>query len=456
MFFEPFLQDKVREMRNQLIVSMVATLAATAANAQDGEAKLDFHGAGWLQSGRVESSWETPDQTNDYKKNWVGQTGALLTTHSTVNEHWEGQLGLGTALVQLPRGARGQAAKWYVFPVSWVDEANIGYKRSWSDDLSFRLTLGSFHYGYNSDIKNFGQYLMQGYVYPGTVEMSLTGPLGVNQNLTGLMASFKAGAFKNDLIVNLETEDKPLYDISIGDVVSWKIGSGLEVGAGVNFYRFISADPGSTAPKKDCDENELGPYAIKSGQKNACYIIDSIGVNPVTGATVNDTILVPYSGIKLMGRVRIDPKAWLGQGNFGKNDLVVYSEFAVIGLKDYPIFYDNILRRIPIMFGFNLPGFNWLDISVELQYYASKISGDNLAAQNGSPLPWIDARLNSKRDDWKYSLNVSKVLAGHVALLGQVANDDLRLGGYHDEAAGKEAMRVPTDWYWTTKIAYFF
>ncbi len=43
-----------------------------------------------------------------------------------------------------------------------------------------------------------------------------------------------------------------------------------------------------------------------------------------------------------------------------------------------------------------------------------------------------------------------------MALSVQVANDHLRLGGNHDEDAGAEAMRTPKDWYWTTKLAYFF
>jgi hypothetical protein len=67
-----------------------------------------------------------------------------------------------------------------------------------------------------------------------------------------------------------------------------------------------------------------------------------------------------------------------------------------------------------------------------------------------------DPRINTRRDDWKWSVNLSKVLFGHMILLGQVANDHLRLGGNHDEDTGVEAMRIPDDWYWTTKLAYFF
>jgi hypothetical protein len=281
--------------------------------------------------------------------------------------------------------------------------------------------------------------------------------LGVDPDLTGILANARWRGLSDDFIVNVETEDKPFYDVSIADVLSWKIGKALEIGAGINLYRALPADAKATSPGKDCQARDLGINTGQTNQPNVCFILDSVGVDP-SGAAVYDTVTGSLSGIKLMGRVRFDPKAWLGwgSGSLGKNDLVLYSELAVIGLKDYPVYYDDILRRIPVMVGFNLPGFGYLDWSVEVQYYASKFTGDDLGAQNGVWLPTLDPSINAKRDDWKYALNASKAFRGHVALMGQIANDDLRLGGYHYEPAGKEAMRAPGDWYWTAKVGYFF
>jgi len=281
----------------------------------------------------------------------------------------------------------------------------------------------------------------------------------VNQNINGIMGTLKAGAFSNDLIANIEADDKPLYDISVADVASFKVGAWLEIGAGVNFYRLLPADSRLTSPGKDCNESNLGPYAAR-GQPNACFILDTLGVDASGTPTRIDTITGSFSGIKLMGRLRVDPKAAFGYregGSLGKDDFVFYTEFVVLGLKDYPQFYDKISRRIPIMFGLDLPGFNVFNWSIEMEYYGSRNSGDNLAAENGSWIPPIDDKsVNTMRDDWKYSLNASKVFGGHLAFMGQVANDDLRLGGNHDDAAGMQAMRTPSDWYWATKIAYFF
>jgi hypothetical protein len=447
-------------MSVKTILSLCAALAVLPSGAEDiGNPKLDFHGAGWVLGSRVENSFATPNVGNNYNKNWVGQSGGLLAIHTTIDEHWDASLGLGTVLVQLARGARSQANKWYPFWVSWVDEARISYDTKFGEDKGFKLSMGSFHYGYNPDIKNFGQYLMHGYVYPGTIVTSLTGPLGVNQNINGIMGTIKLGAFSNDIIAKIETEDKPYYDISIADVATFKVGSVLEVGAGANFYRLIPANADLTSHSKDCRESDLGPYA-SLGQPNACFILDTISVDAAGVPTRIDTVTGSLSGIKLMGRLRMDPKAVIGyqeDGLLGKDDFVIYTEFAILGLKDYPQFFEKITQRIPVMFGINLPGFNFFNWSIEVQYYGSPNSGDNLAAQNGSWIPPIDeAVINTNLDDWKYSVNASKVFGGHLALMGQIANDDLRLGGNHDDAAGMQAMRTPSDWYWAAKIAFFF
>lgn len=443
-------------MRWKLVILLTTGLMAAPLRAEMDDLKLDYHGAGWLQTGRVEESFALPNDGNAYNKNWVGQSGGLLTVHATINEHWDGALGIGTVLVQLARGARLLSNKWYPFWVSWVDEARISHTSSlFTGDDELKLTFGSFHYGYNPDVKNLGQYLLHGYVYPGALESGFTGPLGVFQAISGAQASYKIGGFKNDLNLQVETEEKPLYDLSVSDIVTWRLHPALEIGAGVNFYRLLPANMKATNPGDDCDPNQLGPYA-NAAEDNPCFIV-------IRKDSTNDSILEKVNpslqGTKLMGRFHFDPKALFSSGDdgiLGGDDLVLYGEVGLIGVKDYPRFYDKIGRRIPAMIGFNLPGFRFLNWSIEAEYYASKISSDNIAARNGSPIPIKDDVLNSKRDDWKWSLNASKVFAGHAILMGQVANDHLRLGGNHDTDTGIEALRTPSDWYWTTKIAYFF
>ncbi len=429
------------------VLVWVFLMSAISNGAMSQELKLEYHGAGWLQLGRVENSFSLPGNGNDYENNWLGNSGAVLTSKAVIDNNWDGGLGIGTIMVHLARGAPGQANKWYPFWVPFVSEARLTYSSGgYAVGSGLQFSFGSMGYTYNPDAKNLGLYLLHGYVYPGTL-------VSGSGNIFGMIGKLKAGSWQNDLIVNAEMDEKPIYDISVADVMTISAFKGFDLSAGINFSRLIPMNKKLTSPGKDCNANFLGPYA-NGGQENPCFIV----VKDTSGVVI-DTILGSLGGVKAIARLRLDPKAFFSNAIslFGKDDLVIYSEVGIIGVHNYAKLYNKILRRMPIMFGVNLPGFNFLTSSIEIEYYANKLSGDNLAARNGS---WVsvvdDPRINTKRDDWKWSVNVSKVLLGNLALSTQVANDHLRLGGNHDQDAGIEAMRTPEDWYWTTKLAYFF
>ncbi|HLP39932.1 MAG TPA: hypothetical protein VK465_00365 [Fibrobacteria bacterium] len=428
---------------------------ATAVFADGGIPK--FHGAAWMQFGRIEHSYSIAGSPNNYDENWLGNYGGLVATSLPIDDNWEGGLGFGSILVHLARGSTAEAGIWYPFWVGFLSEARLTYSVSgFQENGGLQLNLGSFGYNYNRDSKNLGVYLLKGYVYPGTLVSGYADLFAVPASRTGASLRYRRGGFTNDLLVNLETEEKPLYDVSIADVVDWRIHPSFEIGAGVNFYRVMAADKEATSPSKACGEFTQGPFRgggpQRGGQDNPCFIVrkDSAGV-PI------DTILGSLSGVKLMGRFRIDPKPWFGSPeSMGPDELVIYGEAAVLGLKNYDILYDDILRRIPVMVGLNLPTMKLLNLSVEVEYYASKNSSDNLPPQSGSWLPALQDNPGTSRDDWKWSVNASKVVLGNFFLGLQVANDHLRLGGTHNTATGQEAMRTPKDWYWAFKTAYFF
>jgi hypothetical protein len=408
-------------------------------------AEPEFHGAGWVSFGLIEKSTTATGAPVDFDKNWLGHSGAVINTGSQVNENWNAGFGMGTALVHLARGSISGAQLWYPFWVGFVTEARLTYSSlDFAESGGIQLNLGAFGYDYQPSSKNLGRYLLRGYIYPN----ALVSGAG---NIFGSALTYKTGAFSNDFILSVETEDKPLYDISIADIATFKIGEGLEIGAGVNFYRAIAQDEAATRPGKDCIESDLSVYA-KQDQPNPCFYIktDSAGA-PI------DTITIPLSGTKMMARFKADFKTLFGiESGLGANDLVLYGEAAVLGLANYEGYYDDILRRIPVMVGFNFPGFGYLDASIEIEYFANKNSFDNLGPQNGSPLPSLKDKFNSARDDWKWSLNLARMIGNHMQLTGVIANDHLRLGGSHNTATGLEAVRAPTDWYWSSKLAFFF
>ncbi len=431
---------------NLLLLALPALLFAQAQ-----EMKLEYHGAGWTQFGKVENSYtNTPDleSEDDYNNNWMQNTGGQISVTAKIDSNWEGGLALGVISVHLARGNFAKAGYWYPFSVPYVGEARITYSHALFNTGKFQLTMGNFGYGYSPDAKNLGLYLMKGYVYPGAIESGFG-------SVFGGMARYQQAGFSNDVILKSEDE-RPVYDWSLADVVSYQIHPGLEIGAGVNFYRLLSQNSDLTSPGPVCEST----YGKEDGN-SLCSIVD---YSDTTGGKAPDTVTGSLAGTKLMARLHIDPKALfgfsgLGSLTLGKQDLILYSEAAVLGLNNYRIVYDDILQRIPVMVGFNFPSFGYLDyLSLEVEYYASKNSSDNVAANFGGA--WVPSQVDHSvysRDDWKWSANVAKTLFGHMQFTAQVANDHLRLGGYHDRPnAGKEVLRTPKDWYWTCKLAYFF
>src|SRR6185436_3585507 len=106
----------------------------------------------------------------NYDKNWLGNSGGLISVSSPIDDHWDGSFGLGTVMVHLARGKQGLAKIWYPFWIPFVSEAQLTYKTSgMAESGGAQVTLGYFPYIYNPDVKNLGLYLLRGYVYPGTL-----------------------------------------------------------------------------------------------------------------------------------------------------------------------------------------------------------------------------------------------------------------------------------------------
>lgn len=424
-----------------LPAALLALLGATplaALGAQELDLKLG--GAAWTQFGRIEKS-RVLDILNDYNKNWMQNAGAQVNLGARIDEHWDAAFGIGVVGTHLARGSRNQVQYWYPFWAAYVSEARVTRSGAgFTDGSAFRITFGNFGYGYNPDTKNLGQYLLRGYVYPG----DLVSGFG---NVFGVLARYEAGNLANDFIVKSENEERPLYDFSVANILTWRATPGVELGAGVNFYRLIPGDNDLTRPGRDC------PFT--DGEQ--CFIIDPESGDTLTGA---------IAGTKLMARLRIDPKPLFGLSSlfgraFGPSDLVFYSEAALLGLKDYPVHYEDVWRRIPVMAGFNLPVLGWLDyLSVEVEWYGSRNFSDvYYTSETASWIPRTDGpalNANTARDDWKWSFNASKVLFGNLQLSGQVASDHLRPGGSNHSPSGVEALNEWSNWYWNAKLAYFF
>ena len=138
-----------------------------------------------------------------------------------------------------------------------------------------------------------------------------------------------------------------------------------------------------------------------------------------------------------MGRLSFDLKKLFDSDAFGPNDLKLYTEVAVLGLKDYPLFYEDISERIPVMFGFNVPCFKLLDLlAVQFEHFNSPYLNDHLSLGCGNvAIP--DFRQNvhfsdneyydvTKDDNLTWSILCKKTILPGVSLSGQFARDHYR------------------------------
>jgi hypothetical protein len=162
-----------------------------------------------------------------------------------------------------------------------------------------------------------------------------------------------------------------------------------------------------------------------------------------------------------MGTFCLDPKAFFKSNIFGKEDLRFYGEIAVLGLKNYPVYYEKLQERMPIMLGFNIPCFNVLDVfAIEAEYYANPWS-NSYANQlpNGAmirpPLP-IPSGGDNHSDDFKWAVYLKKTILKNCSFIFQIANDHMRTREASLNYADMDETLHKGDWYYMGKIKFTF
>ncbi len=448
---------------------------------------VQFKGAGWIKSGMIMQSTDTLTGTksNNYNKNWLQDAGALLTGIVNLNEYTEASFGLGAVQKHQAQGSITTAKDLKINLNIFTTQSRLTYFPQGKKDFNYKLTFGLFPYKYDNDIKNLGLYLIRGAVYPGLLVSGFESKEMLNNaNMLGTHFQAKYGSFTNDFILTSEMDLKPYFDFSAIYVATYKPQKWLELGAGINFYHFLAVRPEITSPstKNGFDKNQKNQANQIPHPFDYNYtLIDTVRIknaNPNLPDSIGFNYVFPSNqGTKLMARASIDLKELFGLSEgFTKNDLRVYSEVGLLGIKNYGNAYGKTLERMPIMFGLNVPTGKIFDVfAVELEYYGSKLVPDYRKLQDlGSPVPqtpWVNrdvpdgiSRYETKpydvnADNIKYSIYFARVFAGHVKIAGQVADDHTRTGGTSGGAnfvSYEEALTTLNDWYWTLKLSYFF
>ncbi len=510
---------------------VLSVLSAVPAWGNGPGLQTKVQGFGWLVAGRVMRS--TDSLNYNFNGNWMQNAAAQITANIIVDEHWDGALGIGIGQAHAMQGTTSDAFRLSMDIATYISEARFSYTIGPRDAPKFRLTSGYFAFNYNPNVKNLGLYLLRGPVYPGILMSGFEANETLDiAHILGFQLHSTIGPLKQDLILNMETEIKPLLDISPAYVARLSMGDVFNMGAGVNFYHLIPVVSKAHTNPRDPELFTFGPKGVvnhpyerlfvyidpesidstvldDSGNEVPQSVIDSAvntGVsyrrfaNDIDGEVLytGDTTWLSHSGVKLTAFFGFDPKPLIKADIFGPNDLILYGEVGIIGVKNYKGIYDDITKRIPVMLGFNLPTFKLLDnLSVEVEYYGAPWKGDLDKIQNlFSPIPvsnkdierrpyaiidtatgdtiktviategnevhenvpWgspYDAE-NMTTDNWKWSIHASKTIKDHIRISAQVASDHFRPSGTALTPTYFEIFTTPTDWYWMAKLTYFF
>jgi hypothetical protein len=379
------------------------------------------------------------------EQQWLSRLGVWLNQEVVIRDRLIFRMGVGGMFWYSFPEMEGQSHTLNTKFGPGVAQATGIYKLGNIDSPLFEFQFGYFPFKYNNEAQNLGEYLLRSGAYPGYIDGGSWNIIGdALYRCMGVRLSnyLLDKTIKQHVIVSMERDYPPMYDFALTYIGDASIGKAFDIGAGVCLTH-IPVKPKKTTPE-NVKNRYLGDRALsqKEGVSNM-----GLGVD-----TLPEKEYYTFTGVKLMGKVCIDPKVFFSADIFGAEDLKIFAEAAILGVKDYPFYYDDISKRIPIMFGFNIPTFKILDVfSVQIEYYGCEFENslENLFmyqipvwyVENYDPLSHDDSTTyanNSMPDDygtyreyyqndnWKWSINLSRSFGKHFTVFAQFANDNMR------------------------------
>lgn len=416
----------------------------------------------------------------DFDHAWIECAGLGLLFDATINE--KSRVILNGEFYQLfsydmPETELGVENKMDLFwNANWIylREARGIFTLGDPEQFTFQINAGKWHYKYNPEVRNLGEYLFRGNSYPPWYETRFEDP---TSPLLGFMLStnLNTDVFKPklDIMLTSETAKYPMQDWSLSVVASFKLfdfwgqGDLLGLGAGICFDRIFSKDPFYTTP------SEGNP-----GQQNLYYadtLYDTIGFDPITLLPIIETSLenekhYTFAGTKATFRLCFDPKAFFDwERIFTEDDLKIYTELGILGFKNYPDvenpedtadyisnYYAFREDRMPRMIGINVPFvpfFHIFDVvSVELEWFDTPyILGYEESFKKGWPKP---VEKDIKKTKFYWSVYAKKNL-GPFKFVTQFSRDHMRPVVLNFNYTEWNDVLVESDhWCWLAKIEF--
>lgn len=348
----------------------------------------------------------------------------------------------------------------------YIQSAFAKYPFGNVEDPFLQLQLGYFPYKYNPDARNLGEYMFRTNTYPLVIYSDFD---YCQVNMLGVRAKVNLfnNLLSNDLLLNSELLGVPVQDWSLSDILGFNFLNIAQASLGGSLTHFLSIYNGS-GYSNAWNDRFFGNRDNLAEDEKANFMtqrkIKEIVITGSTADTLWDTTFIDWQAIKLMARVSFDPKKLIPLNIFGTNDLKLYAEANIIGLKDYPTWYSHRKDRAIYSFGINLPGFKAIDmINLEGEYCANRTnvySDANLLVTGPTLKPITYESLNLSRNPWRWSLYLKKSLIdNHVSFIAQVARDHKKINFYYfkrEYMSFIETLPEGDNWWWTFKTEFKF
>jgi hypothetical protein len=412
--------------------------------------KFSIKGNGWFYFGQV-ARGTGPEGEGTYKKIWTESALGCLSLETHIDEKLKLVLSIEASMRFSWKLQKTYSQSKIAQPLVWLGET-YGLYTHGNENVQFEACVGYFAYKYNPEVRNLGEYLFRSATYPAYIITDFDYP---QAKLLGLRLGLKLplAGLSYDALLTSETVFYPAMDWSISHLIDYNVANldFISIGAGVSFAHLFSVYPD--------DGSTLGSFTTPRYENTK--FIDENG----------DTSYYTFKGTKLMARMSVDPLAFVKKNSsyFGKNDLKIYGEFLLIGLKSYPDTtlikkynpsYSDWKEKAPITFGINLPTFKLLDVlNLEMEYFGSKYYNDyrQIYVLDGMPLsPAFNEGIEESK--WKWSVYLKKSFYNdRCAITTQFARDHMRLFSIiYDLANHREMLVQAGDWWWASKLSFNF
>jgi len=440
--------------RSEKISIICAGLTLAAQVGAWAETKVEYHPmeiGSYLDVGQVVNGTTTyqvnsTDGTSpDGDMKLLQHTAVYLNQTTTINDRLDIKVGVGGLFFYGYPATASASARVIKFGPG-VGQAQFIYKFGEVENPTWLIQGGFFPYKYNPDAKNLGEYLMRSGTYPGyevtggwsTINSALYMASGLR-----VRGNFLSNTLHADLNLFLERDLEPQHDLSPAVVLSYQPTPLLDLGAGVQFAHLLAVHP--------------------SDLKSKAYVYDNDSL--FLSGDRPDGSHYTFQGTKLMARASFNFGGLLNNRWIGPEGLKVYTEAAVLGVKDYPFYYEDITKRIPIMVGINLPTLGFFDaISFEYEHRNWDFDNNLHYVVQGDPI-WGREDLTGydpknppksvKDQGNKWSFYAKKQVVPGIAVYTQIASDYLR--GIEPQSfffSDQTVTSKPTEWYYLVRLEF--